>query len=728
MPVLYANNAASRLSASITNTATSFSVTSGTGALFPAITGGDYFYATLMDSAGNLEIVRVTARATDTFTVTRAQEGTTARAYAVNDIVELRITKAMLDDLKGERLALAGGTVTGPTTFNSSILFNGGVGGGEGGEVSFSKPATTSLAGNVVLDIQTNSVRFYEAGGTFRGASLDLTGCAGGAGSILVHSSNVGTYAATLGTAQTITGLKTFSGGAILGNTVYPNYAAVIDFSEVAGTWKRIAQVTSPNQQYSTIGFRVVVLDPQGNHMHTGAVDAMRSEIYDVACVRTNDTVLDTPDACYVRGPSNRIRAVKTATGTYEIQIQNAAQYREYRVDIRVIAFNGSHTVAYFAGDTAAAGTAQYNASVSTTATDFFQNISARQLTSSVATGTAPLVVTSTTRVANLNVATAGNADTVTNGVYTTGDQTINGLKAFPTAILPSNGSYLSGSAYFGSGAWRNYNPNQNGWAIRNTGGIFTLFAGTSNSAAAAGTAFTDFQERFRIDNSGNVTATGTVTSTVATGAAPFAVTSTTRVANLNVATAGTADTLTTARTINGASFNGSANITTTSWGTARTLTIGSTGKSVDGSAAVSWTLAEVTGTTAAPQFGSVGVGTAASGTTGEIRATNNITAYFSSDRKWKENIRPIENALDVVEAVGGKLFDWTDEYITERGGEDGYFVRKEDFGVVAQDLRDVFPLAVRERPDGSLAVDYEKLCALAFAAISELRREVRAQ
>jgi hypothetical protein len=57
---------------------------------------------------------------------------------------------------------------------------------------------------------------------------------------------------------------------------------------------------------------------------------------------------------------------------------------------------------------------------------------------------------------------------------------------------------------------------------------------------------------------------------------------------------AGTAATLETARTINGTSFNGSANITTSSWGTARTLTIGSTGKSVNGSAAVSWSLSEI--------------------------------------------------------------------------------------------------------------------------------------
>ena len=74
---------------------------------------------------------------------------------------------------------------------------------------------------------------------------------------------------------------------------------------------------------------------------------------------------------------------------------------------------------------------------------------------------------------------------------------------------------------------------------------------------------------------------------------------------------------------------------------------------------------------------------------------------------------------------IGGKLFDWTDEYIQEHGGEDGYFVQKADFGVIAQDVQSVFPIATRTRPDGSLVVDYEKLCALAFAAIKELKNEV---
>jgi len=126
-------------------------------------------------------------------------------------------------------------------------------------------------------------------------------------------------------------------------------------------------------------------------------------------------------------------------------------------------------------------------------------------------------------------------------------------------------------------------------------------------------------------------------------------------------------------------------------------------------------------------QFGSFGVGTAASGTTGEIRATNNVTAFYVSDRKFKTNIKSISNAIEKVIAIGGKTFDWTEDYINDHGGEDGYFLQKNDFGVIAQDVQSVFPIAVRAKPDGTLAVDYEKLCALAFAAIIELKAEVDA-
>lgn len=110
MAVLFANNATSTLASGITNVATSLTVAGGTGALFPTLSGGNVFYATLVDASNNIEIVKVTARSTDTFTIVRAQEGTTGRAFSTGHKVELRLTAAGLDS----KLDKTGGTMTGP--------------------------------------------------------------------------------------------------------------------------------------------------------------------------------------------------------------------------------------------------------------------------------------------------------------------------------------------------------------------------------------------------------------------------------------------------------------------------------------------------------------------------------------------------------------------------------------------------------------------------------------
>jgi len=123
---------------------------------------------------------------------------------------------------------------------------------------------------------------------------------------------------------------------------------------------------------------------------------------------------------------------------------------------------------------------------------------------------------------------------------------------------------------------------------------------------------------------------------------------------------------------------------------------------------------------------GALGVNTASSSTAGEIRATNEITAYYSSDASLKENVTTIENALDKVNALRGVEFDWTDEHIKARGGEDGYFVRKHDTGLVAQNVKEVVPEVVAEREDGTLGVKYEKLIGLLVQAINELSAKVK--
>ena len=124
-------------------------------------------------------------------------------------------------------------------------------------------------------------------------------------------------------------------------------------------------------------------------------------------------------------------------------------------------------------------------------------------------------------------------------------------------------------------------------------------------------------------------------------------------------------------------------------------------------------------------QFDSFGVGTAASGTTGEIRATNDVTAFYSSDVALKENITNIPDPLEALKKLNGVLFDWKKEYIDQRGGEDGYFVRKKDVGVIAQEVEKVLPEAVAQRPDGIKAVKYDRLTCLLIEAVKQLQDKV---
>lgn len=141
MGIKFSNNATGTLASSISNTATSITLTAGQGGLFPSLAAGDYFYATIYNSSNQMEIVKVTARTSDTFTVVRGQEGTTARAYTAGDRVDLRATAAALEAIvtqataaaaTAEALATAalpksGGTMTGLLNILNEMSINSGV-------------------------------------------------------------------------------------------------------------------------------------------------------------------------------------------------------------------------------------------------------------------------------------------------------------------------------------------------------------------------------------------------------------------------------------------------------------------------------------------------------------------------------------------------------------------------------------------------------------------------
>lgn len=124
-------------------------------------------------------------------------------------------------------------------------------------------------------------------------------------------------------------------------------------------------------------------------------------------------------------------------------------------------------------------------------------------------------------------------------------------------------------------------------------------------------------------------------------------------------------------------------------------------------------------------QIKSLGVGTAASGTSGEIRALNDITAFYTSDRRLKENIVNITSPLEKLSKINGVTFDWIDSYLEERGGEDGLFVHKADIGVIAQEVEEVLPQVVGTRANGTKGVRYEKIVPLLIESIKEQQKTI---
>ena len=106
MPELFANGAASTLASVISDSDLSLTLATGEGALFPSPTGGDYFHATITNGS-DLEIVRVTARSSDTLTIVRAQQSTSAAAFALGASVQIRLTAEALT--RFETAALSGG-------------------------------------------------------------------------------------------------------------------------------------------------------------------------------------------------------------------------------------------------------------------------------------------------------------------------------------------------------------------------------------------------------------------------------------------------------------------------------------------------------------------------------------------------------------------------------------------------------------------------------------------
>ena len=99
-----------------------------------------------------------------------------------------------------------------------------------------------------------------------------------------------------------------------------------------------------------------------------------------------------------------------------------------------------------------------------------------------------------------------------------------------------------------------------------------------------------------------------------------------------------------------------------------------------------------------------------------DLYVTGDITAFWTSDERLKDNITPIEDPLAKVVSISGNTFDWNDK--SKKRGT--------DTGLIAQEVESLgLPGLVVSRDNGYLAVDYHKVVPLLVEAIKELSNKV---
>jgi hypothetical protein len=123
--------------------------------------------------------------------------------------------------------------------------------------------------------------------------------------------------------------------------------------------------------------------------------------------------------------------------------------------------------------------------------------------------------------------------------------------------------------------------------------------------------------------------------------------------------------------------------------------------------------------TTSNVRFASLGIGMAASGTSGRIDAAGDIVAFSTSDKNFKENIKPIETPIEKIRKISGNTYDWKSELKDIHGFEGN------DVGVIAQEIEEVLPQLVTTRETGYKAVKYDKLVALLIEGIKEQQLQI---
>jgi len=441
-----------------------------------------------------------------------------------------------------------------------------------------------------------------------------------------------------------------------------------------------------------------------------------------VTLINSVDTTNDSAFASFYTASVGRLNNLESTSGSVNISVSN------------LNTFSGSALTRLSALEVETANLETFSSSALTRLTNLEGTDIGITLTGDV-TGTGTI-----TNLGNVSFATTIAANSVALGTDTTGDYVASlvagtnitlsnnsGESATPTIGLTNNAITIAGqSTALGSSVTAE--------TIRTA--IGTVVTG---SAQIVGSSITT--------NTITIGSTSTALGGTSTTLAGLTSVTSTGFTGALTGNASTATTLQTARTINGTSFNGSADITIanlvsgsaqinvasttgdialgtrTSGNYVATITggtgVSSTGATTGEGIAHTISIGQAVATSDNVRFNSLGIGGAASGTAGRIDAWGDIVAFSTSDKNFKENITPIPNALEKISRISGNTYDWKVDMKEFHGFEGN------DVGVIAQEIEEVLPQLVTTRENGYKAVKYDKLVALLIEGIKEQQQQI---
>ncbi len=279
MPILFKNNATATIAATITNTDTTIVLAAGLGNTFPLPTAGNYFYATLFDNVGNYEIVKVTARVTDTVTVVRAQDSTNPLPFNAGSGFAMRPIAAIFNNF----IQLDGAqTITGSKTFTSAIIASAGVTGNVTGTVTGNLIGNADTATNATQAANATTANSIANSGAWNisfSSTNDAVFAAGIATNVLTVAS---VTSGTLAPGQILTGTgvttgtkilsqSTATGSAIITTKSYGSGGASGQNTLVVGTTSSVAVGQFITGTGVPTGTRVIGINPGTGHITLSA-------------------------------------------------------------------------------------------------------------------------------------------------------------------------------------------------------------------------------------------------------------------------------------------------------------------------------------------------------------------------------------------------------------------------------------------------------------------------